>query len=266
MNIPQSSSVKTCRSARLRSRAAKPHAVLALCLLTALAAAPLHSAERSVYAEPLVAETSAGAAGEPAPARHDTGLEPRDAAGWFVKAKARVSAGFAIGSPDDYCDADNNWIFLALADLSEAMRLDAPTVTKMIFDDRTEFARFRDVPEFKLWWTATRPLPATDSELSVFYRNHPVWNRPGTNIPIRESLTLGANGAALLTTGGSRAKHGTWRVAGGKLVVMSGGLSTSYELARVPFFLLNGTQHVDVLTLGGNWTMGPILHDCAEGP
>jgi hypothetical protein len=245
--------------------AAKPFAVAAPWLLTVLAAASLCFSESSLAAESMVADATAGVAAGPAPSPHD-GFDPHNATGWFLAARARVSAGFAIGSPDDYCDADNNWIFLALSDLSEAIRLDAATATKLIIDDRTEFARFRDSPEFNLWWTTTRPLPATDSEMSAFFRNHPVWSRPGSNLPIRESLTLHSSGTALITTGGSHATKGAWRVARRGIVVVSNDRETSYELGLVPFFLAKGTKHFDTVTLGGSWTMGPILHDCADGP
>jgi hypothetical protein len=186
---------------------------------------------------------------------------PRDASAWFAKARV-IALINGHTPPDDYCDADSNWIFLALAHLDKAMRLDAKGTSERIQNDHSDFARFRETPEFKLWWRASESLPTSDAGLSAFVRENPVWNREGRSTPIREVLTLRPDGKADLFTSGHHEVVGNWTIAAGRIAVSNGKQTEAYELVRAPFYLQNGTLHFDTLRLGADWTMGRILHDC----
>ncbi|MET0918268.1 MAG: hypothetical protein ABWY07_07585 [Burkholderiales bacterium] len=192
---------------------------------------------------------------------------PGDAEAWFDK--GRVIAVMNRGSPpDDYCDADANWIFLALGHLSEGMKRDQARVEVLIGSDAPAFAAFRETPEFKNRWTATRPLPNSDSALREFVRDHPVWNRGGPATSTREGMTLRPDGGVDLFARGRTSRIGTWKVGQGQLVITVGKRTTAYPLTRTAFFVRGGTLQFPILTLGREWTigrertMGRILHDC----
>ena len=186
---------------------------------------------------------------------------PRNAFAWLDKGRT-IAMMNGAKPPDDYCDSDNNWIFLALAHLNEALRLDPKAVAERIRTDRSEFASFRETVEFKLWWATAGPLPNTDAELRTFFRENPTWNKEGSAIPIREALTLRADGQAELFSAGQTKSGGAWRVSGGKLTIVNGKRIDSYQLVRTQFFIRDGSLHFDFLQLGTEWTMGKILHDC----
>lgn len=187
---------------------------------------------------------------------------PGNAFAWYERGRVLAVKNRAT-LPDDYCDTDSNWIFLALGHLNEAMRLDAKGVSAKLEGDRTELAELMATPEFKLWWKALSPLPKGDQELRAFCKANPVWNREGTESPVRESLTLRADGSVELFSSGRAKKAGKWKVAGGKLHTTIGRRTASYVVRRVPFYLLNGSLSFETLQLGSTWTMGPILQDCS---
>jgi hypothetical protein len=250
------------RHIRTRAKAhLKPFLVFAA--LTGLMAVPTHCADNLRAASPLAERQTQEHDARRIPSE-EIEKGPRDAASWFHKGRDEVLAMIGRGLPDDYCDTDNNWIFLALAYLDEAMRLDAPAASQLIFNDRTEFAKFRETPEFRLWWKATTPLPTTEAGLRAFYRENTTWNREGTRIPIRESLTLLEGGKAIVAAGGKQIDGGTWHVDGSKLIISRGSGILSYVLIRSQFFLREGSLHFNVLHLGNDWTMGQTLQDCSN--
>ena len=146
---------------------------------------------------------------------------PGDAQAWFDK--GRVIAVMNRGSPpDDYCDADANWIFLALGHLSEGMRRDQARVEVLIGADASAFAAFRETPEFKNWWTATRPLPELGFGVARIRPRPSGWNRGGPATLTREGLTLRPDGGVDLFAHGRTSRIGTWKVGQGQLVIAVG--------------------------------------------
>ncbi|MFO1313345.1 MAG: hypothetical protein U1F41_14920 [Burkholderiales bacterium] len=187
---------------------------------------------------------------------------PDNAAAWFDA--GRVIAMMSEGTPpDDYCDADENWIFLALGHLSEAIRRDPAQMERLASSDSPPFSAFRKMPEFEYWRTAIDPLPASDAELREFFRKHPAWNRADPKTSVREALTLRPDGKVSRFASGRTVTAGTWKVERGELSIAAGSRTQRYPLTRASFALRGGTLRFPVLMLGREWTLGRILHDCA---
>jgi hypothetical protein len=55
---------------------------------------------------------------------------------------------------------------------------------------------------------------------------------------------------------------GTWTVERVQLTMTMGKRTTRYPLTKEWFAVRHGTLRFPVLTLGGEWTLGRILHDC----
>jgi tetratricopeptide (TPR) repeat protein len=187
--------------------------------------------------------------------------DPGDAAAWLDKGRA-IAMMNAGKPPDDYCDADTNWIFLALANVAQAMRLDPRATAARHDDDRSAFSGFKATPEFRQWWTAIGSLPSTNEQLRAFLRENPVWNREGAVDSTREALTLRPDGRVDLYSGGRRRALGKWRVNAGQLVIAGSRKVERYDLQRTPFFLQAGKLQFEKLLLGDDWALGAIRHDC----
>ena len=184
-----------------------------------------------------------------------------DAAAWWQQARQTVQ-GHVGSAPNDYCDVDSNWIFIALAQLNAAVAAD-PAIRGEIQRDRSAVAAFRRTPEFKLWWTAIEPVPTSAAALRRFLVEHPTWTRPGDADPRRHTLVLHADGVAAFSDGGQAARRGTWRIdADGRVIVARRGEERGYALTRSPFAIQRGALHFDRLQLGDEWTLGGVVHDC----
>jgi hypothetical protein len=186
---------------------------------------------------------------------------PDDATAWFDT--GRVIATMNQGNaPDDYCDVDENWIFLTLGNLSEAARRDPARIESLIANDTPAFAAFKRTPEFEYWWTAMQALPESDASLRDLLRRQPVWNRENPKTSIREALTLRPDGKVMRYVAGRTETVGTWTVERVRLTMTMGKRTTRYPLTKEWFAVRHGTLRFPVLTLGGEWTLGRILHDC----
>jgi hypothetical protein len=192
--------------------------------------------------------------------------DPKNSLSWLYHARA-VIAVYGAEEPENYCDAEKNWIFEALASLSKAMDLGRTKVLPILASIQdVNFQKFRARPEFKNWdLIQTLPLK-TDVATQDFFAKHNDWlieNQPNpatvvTFAPTHELTIASADGAR---------DTGTWSAGADRVVIKTKSELRTLNLTTTSYAFGSAGKSFRIVVLKDPskpeaWAIGPEIADC----